>query len=41
MSKSKSSVASIVVPPIFVMDLGNDAQFLNGTCVAAAAATVI
>ena len=41
MTKSKSSASSIVVPSIFVKHLVNDAQFLNDTCVAGAAATVI
>ena len=41
MTKSKSSISSVVVPPIFVMRLGNDAQFLNDTCVAVGAAAVI
>ena len=33
MTKSKSSVPSIVVPSIFVIHLLNDAQFLNATSV--------
>ena len=41
MTKSKSSVLSIVVPSIFVIYLVNGAQFLNDTCVAGAAVTVI
>ena len=41
MTKSKSSESSIVVSSIFVIHLVNDAQFLNATCVAGAAATVI
>ena len=41
MTKSKFSASSIVVPSIFVMHLANGAQFLNDTCVAGAAATVI
>ena len=41
MTKSKSSGSSIVVSPIFVIHLVNDAQFLNATCVAGAAVTVI
>ena len=41
MTKSKSSASSIVVPSIFVIHLVNSAQFLNATCVAAAAVTVI
>ena len=41
MTKSKSSASSIVVPSIFVVHLVNGAQFLNATCVAGAALTVI
>ena len=41
MTKSKSSASSIVVPSIFVIHLVNGAQFLNATCVAGAATTVI
>ena len=41
MNKSKSSASSIVVPSIFVRHLVNVAQFLNATCVAGAAVTVI
>ena len=41
MTKSKSSESSIVVPSIFVIHLVNGAQFLNDTCVAGAAVTVI
>ena len=41
MTKSKSSVSSIVVSSIFVIHLVNSAQFLNATCVAGAATTVI
>ena len=37
MNKSKTSASSIVVPSIFV----NGAQFVNATCVAGAAVTVI
>ena len=33
MTKSKSSVSSIVVPSIFVRNLMNSAQILNNTCV--------
>ena len=38
MTKSKPS---IIVPSIFVMHLVNGAQFLNATCVAQAAVSVI
>ena len=41
MTKSKSSASSIVVSSIFVIHLVNSAQFLNATCVAGAATTVI
>ena len=41
MVKSKSSASSIVVPSIFVIRLVNGVQFLNSTCVAGAAVTVI
>ena len=41
MTKSKSSASSIVVPSIFVMHLLNGAHFLNATCVAGAAVTII
>ena len=41
MTKSKSSASSVVVPLIFVIHLVNGAQFLNDTCVAGAAVTVI
>ena len=41
MTKSKSSASSVVVPSIFVIHLANGTQFLNATCVAGAATTVI
>ena len=41
MTKSKSSASSIVVSSVFVVHLMNTAQFLNATCVAGAATTVI
>ena len=41
MAKSKSSVSAIVVSSIFVIQLLNDAQFLNATCVAGATWTVM
>ena len=41
MTKSKSSASSIVVLSIFKIHLINGAQFLNNTCVAGAAMTVI
>ena len=41
MTKSKSSTSSIVVPSYFLIYLVNGAQFLNDTCVAGAAGTVI
>ena len=41
MTESKSSASSIFVPSIFVIHLVNGAQFLNATCVARAAVTVI
>ena len=41
MTKSKFSASSIVAPSIFVIHLVNGAQFLNTTCVAGAAVTVI
>ena len=34
MTKSKSSLSSIVVPSIFIIHLVDDAQLLNDTCVA-------
>ena len=41
MTKSKSSASSVVVLSVFVIHLENGAQFLNDTCVAGAAVTVI
>ena len=41
MTKYESSASSIVVPSIFVIHLVQSAQFLNATCVAGAATTVI
>ena len=41
MSISKSSASSIAVPSIFVIHLVNGAEFLNISCVAGAAVTVI
>ena len=41
MTKSKSSASFILAPSIFVIHLVNGAQFLNVTCVAGAAVTVI
>ena len=41
MTKSKSLASSIVAPSISVIHLVNGTQFLNYTCVAGAAATVI
>ena len=41
MTKFKSSASSIVVSSTFVIHLVNGAQFLNATCVAGAAMTVI
>ena len=41
MTKSKSSVSCIVVPSIFLIYSINGAQFLNDTCVAESAVTVI
>ena len=41
MTKSKSSASSIVVPSIFVIHVVNGAQFLNATCIAGAAVTVV
>ena len=41
MTKSKSSASSIIVPSIFAIHLVHGAQFLNDTCVARAAVTVI
>ena len=41
MNKSKSSATSIFVSSIFVVHLGNGVQFLNATCIAGAATTVI
>ena len=40
-TKYKSSASSVVVPSIFAIHLVNGAQFLNDTCVAGAAVTVI
>ena len=41
MTKSKSSVSSIVFSSIAVIYSVNDAQFLNDTCVIGAVTTVI
>ena len=41
MIKSKLSPSSIVVSPIFIIHLVNGSQFLNDTCVAGAAVTVV
>ena len=41
MTKSKSQASSIIVSSIVVIHLVNGAQFLNATCVAGAATTVI
>ena len=41
MTKCKSSASFIVFPSIFVIHLVKGAQFLNDTCVAGAAVTVI
>ena len=41
MTKSKSLASSNVVPSIFEIYLLNGAQFLNDTCVAGVAVTVI
>ena len=41
MTKFKSSESSIVVPSVFVIHVANCTQFLNDTCVAGAAVTVI
>ena len=41
MTRSKFSASSIVVSTVFVIHLVNGAQFLNATCVAGAAMTVI
>ena len=41
MSISKSSASSIAVPSVFVIHLVNGAEFLNTSCVAGAAVTVI
>ena len=41
MTKSKSSTSSTVASSIFVIHLVNGAQFLNATCVAGAAKTII
>ena len=41
MTKSNSSASPIVVSSIFVIHLVNGAQFLNATCVAGVATTVI
>ena len=41
MTKYESSASPIVVPSIFVIHLVQSAQFLNATCVAGAATTVI
>ena len=41
MTKSKSATSSIVVLSRFVIHLVNGEQFLNATCIAVAAVTVI
>ena len=41
MTKSKFSTSSIVALSIFVIYFVNGAQFLNATCIAGAAVTVI
>ena len=41
MTKSKSQASSIIVSSIVVIHLVNGAKFLNATCVAGAATTVI
>ena len=41
MTKSKCSASSIVVSSIFLIHLVNGAQFVNATCVAGAATTLI
>ena len=41
MTTSKSSASYIDVPSIFVIHLVNGAQFVNATCAAGAAVTVI
>ena len=41
MTKSKSSVSSIIVPPIFVIHLVNGAQFLNATCITCVTCPII
>ena len=41
MTKSKSSASCILVSTIFVIHLMDGAQFLNASCVAGIAATVI
>ena len=41
MTKSKCSASSIVVSLIFLIHLVNGAQFVNATCVARAATTLI
>ena len=41
MTKTKSQASSIIVSSIVVIHLVNGAQFLNATCVAGAATTVI
>ena len=37
MTKSKSSLSSIVVPLVFILHLVDDAKFLSDACVAGAA----
>ena len=41
MTKTKPQASSIIVSSIVVIHLVNGAQFLNATCVAGAATTVI
>ena len=41
MTKSRYSASPIVVPSIFAIHLVKSAQFLNATCVAGTAVTVI
>ena len=41
MTKTKSQASSTIVSSIVVIHLVNGAQFLNATCVAGAATTVI
>ena len=41
MTKSKSLVSYIFIPPIFVIYSVDGAEFLNNTCVSGAAVTVI